>query len=269
MLLYSLRPKPLNRSLWAFLLPHVPLIPPVPTDVDDTGRSMEKDAELFPSDELLMQRTLFVCFLIVLGWSVLSLAGLLPLYMVSTPCLAHSRGPSAFTGAYSILQDLSLLRLLQLLDNTSVEVTTSSGLSVREVLNGHDYAPTARTRVIILTALAIVLGLLPVLWKIIREFNRLVAFRRRWIETRCQNQEMGWLSARRNPGFVGWGEKRLKTFIQKSGLSVSLESPEGSRTRRSTRRRNLEAEEAANLEVDVQSLFSIGYVNHNLITNMH
>ncbi|THH33123.1 hypothetical protein EUX98_g1076 [Antrodiella citrinella] len=235
----GLRPKPLSRSLWAFLFPHVPLVPPIPTDVSDSGKSAEIDAELFPSDELLMQRTLWVCLLIVLWWSVLGLAGLLPLYTVSTPCLAHSAPPSTFTGVYSVLQDLSLLRLLQLIDDTR---TTA-----------------ARTRVIILTVLAIVLGIIPVLWKIIHEFNRLVDLRRRWTEVRCQNQEMGWLSARYNPGFVGWGEKRLKTFIQKAGLSVLLESPEEGRTRRSTRRHgDLESEEAANLEIDVQHLFSIG-----------
>ncbi|KAH8099276.1 hypothetical protein BXZ70DRAFT_289357 [Cristinia sonorae] len=255
----SLRPKPLDTSLWAFLFPHVPLVPSVPTDVDDAGKSTGKDAQLFPSDELLMQRTLWVCFLIVLGWSVLALVGLLPVYTVSTPCLATSASPASFTGAYSVLQDLSLLRLLQLLDNISVSTSTQSALISREVIDGHDYAPAARTRVIILTVLAIVLGLLPVLWKIIREFNRLTNHRRQWLEVKCRNQEMGWLSIRYNPGFVGWGERRLKDFIQKSGLSSSLDTPEGSRSRRGARRRDRDAdEEDAQLQIDVQGLFSIG-----------
>lgn len=253
-----LRPKPLGRSLWAFLIPPVPLVPPIPTNVDDSGKSVEKDVELFPSDELLMQRTLWVCIVIVCGWSVLALAGLLPLYMVSTPCLARTIGSATFTGVYSVLQDLSLLRLLQLLDDSSNNSTSIVTLAIREVVDGHDYAPAARKRVIILTALTIGLGTLPVLWRVIHEFNTLVAYRRRWLEVRCQSQEMGWLSARYNPGFVGWGEKRLKSFIQKAGLSASLDSPEGSRTRRSTRRRELETEESAYLEIDVQSLFSIG-----------
>ncbi|TCD68080.1 hypothetical protein EIP91_011533 [Steccherinum ochraceum] len=253
----GLRPKPLGRSWWAFLFPHVPIVPSVPTDVDDTGKSVEKDAELFPSDEQLMQRTLWVCLLIAMGWSLLALAGLLPLYTVSTPCLAHSANPASFTGVYSVLQDLSLLRLLQLLDNSSVTTTSGTVLVSREIVDGHDYAPTVRTRVIILTVLAIVLGLLPMLWKVLHEFTRLANFRYRWMVVRCHNQEMGWLSARYNPGFVGWGEKKLKTFIQKAGLSVALESPEGSRTR-SSRRRMERDEESARLEIDVQSLFTIG-----------
>lgn len=232
--------------------------------MDDVGKSVDTDAELFPSDELLMQRTLWVCFLIVLGWSILALAGLLPLYMVSMPCLANSAQPSAFTGVYSVLQDMSLLRLLHLLDNTNVNTSTVRlSLLSREVVDGHDYAPMVRTRVIILTVLAIVLGVLPVLWKIVREFNRLAALRHRWLEYRCQNQEMGWLSARYNPGFVGWGEKRLKTFVQKAGLSASLDrSPEGSRTRNQTARRrqhDVDSEEVAELDIDVQNLFSVGY----------
>lgn len=159
-----------------------------------------------------------------------------------------------------MLQDLSLLRLLRLLDEGSVQ--TSSRLALREIIDGTDRAPEARTRVIIATVLAIVLGVLPVLWKIIREFNRLVAYRRRWTEVRCQGYELGWLSAKSAPGFSGWGEKRLKEFIVKSGLSSTLE-PSDSGTGRPRRRRQAtqeewNSEERANLEVDVRSLFSVG-----------
>ncbi|EKM61349.1 uncharacterized protein PHACADRAFT_84832 [Phanerochaete carnosa HHB-10118-sp] len=264
----DLRPRPLGRSFWAFLFPHIPLIPPVPSDVSDAGKSIAQDAELFPSDELLSQRSLWLCLRMSLAWSLLSLAGLLPLYMVDTPCLAHSLPPATLTGAYSVLQDLSLLRLLRLLDNGSITTQTdlATSLHKREVVNGSDKAPNTRTRIIILTVFTIVLGVLPALYLILREFHRLVAYRKRWLNIRCQELEMGWLSARRAPGFVGWGEKRLKDFIIKSGLSSSLESNEtsgngngGSRRRRT---QDLRSEEKAQLEIDVQSLFSIGDTAH-------
>jgi calcium permeable stress-gated cation channel len=261
----SLRPRPLGRSFFAFLFPHVPLVPPVPTDVSNAGKSIVKDAELFPTDEALSQRALWICFLMIMAWSILGLAGFLPLYMVDIPCLAQTLPTPRFTGAYSVLQDLSLLRLLHLLDEGSVQ--TTSTLVLREIVNGTDKASTARTRVIIATVLAIVLGVLPVLWKIVREFNRLVAYRERWTDVHCQGYELGWISAYSAPGFVGWGEKRLKDFIVKTGLSSSLEPNDngaGTGNARSRRRRQATQdewnnEEQGNLEVDVRSLFSIGY----------
>lgn len=261
----SLRPRPLGRSFFAFLFPHVPLVPRVPTDVSNAGRSPVEDSELFPSDEALSQRALWICFLMIVAWSILGLAGFLPLYMVDTPCLAQTIPAPRFTGAYSVLQDLSLLRLLRLLDEGSVQ--TTSTFVLREIVNGTDKAPAARTRVIIATVLAIVLGVLPVLWKIVREFNRLVAYRERWTDVHCQGYELGWLSAYSAPGFVGWGEKRLKDFIVKTGLSSSLEPNDngaGTGNGRSRRRRQptqdeWRNEEQGNLEVDVRSLFSIGY----------
>lgn len=235
------------------------MVPSLPSDVSDAGRSPAKDAALFPSDEQLSQRVLWVCTLIVAGWTVLALAGFLPLYLVSTPCLARSATPSHYTGVYSVLQDLSLLRLLELLDDRQISTTGTSALSTRAIVDGRDLAPNTRTRVIIATVLAIVLGLLPVLWKILREFNRTVAYRERWTEVRCQGLEMGWLSARRAPGFVGWGEKRLKDYLVKIGLSSSLDiSDRNARSRRRRRAQELNSEERGSFEIDVQSLFSIG-----------
>ncbi|TBU34797.1 hypothetical protein BD311DRAFT_650048 [Dichomitus squalens] len=255
----SLRPKPLGRSFWAFLFPHVPLVPSLSSDVSDAGRSPAQDAQLFPSDEQLSQRVLWICTLIVAGWTVLALAAFLPLYMVSTPCLADSLHPARFTGAYSVLQDLSLLRLLHLLDPGQVTtVDLRVLLSTREVVNGSDAAPSARTRIIIVTVLAIVLGLLPVLWKILKEFSRTVSYRERWAEVRCQGIEMGWLPARRAPGFVGFGERRLKDYMVKIGLSSTLDSNNERNARSRRRRRAQEAnEEKGDLEIDIQSLFSI------------
>ncbi|KAI8990545.1 hypothetical protein BD414DRAFT_413825 [Trametes punicea] len=258
----SLRPKPLGHSFSAFLFPHVPLVPSIPWDVSDVGRSPAKDAVLFPSDEQLSQRVLWVCTIVAGGWTVLALAGFLPLYMVSTPCLADSAPRPHYTGVYSALQDLSLLRLLRLLDAgqvTTVDLDNRLSLSPRAVVNRTD----ARVRTIIATVLAIALGLLPALWLILREFNRLVAYRERWIEVRCQGLEMGWLSARRAPGFVGWGEKRLKDYLVKIGLSSSLDlNDRNARSRRRRRAQELNNEERGSYEIDIQSLFSVGDTGH-------
>ncbi|KAI9065843.1 hypothetical protein FKP32DRAFT_1566891 [Trametes sanguinea] len=263
----SFRPKPLGRSFWAFLFPHVPLVPSLPSDVSDAGRSSAKDALLFPSDEQLSQRVLWVCTLIAAGWTVLALAGFLPLYMVTTPCLADSAPRPHFTGVYSALQDLSLLRLLRLYDAGQVTTTNARdavlAASRRAVVNGTDRTSDARIRIIIATVFAIVLGLLPVLWKILKEFNRLVAYRERWMDVRCQGLEMGWLSARRAPGFVGWGEKRLKDYLVKIGLSSSLDANDrNARSRRRRRAQEANLEERGAYEIDVQSLFSIGDTGH-------
>ncbi|KAI0375116.1 hypothetical protein BV20DRAFT_960185 [Pilatotrama ljubarskyi] len=259
----SFRPKPLGRSFWAFLFPHVPLVPSLPSDVSDAGRSPAKDAALFPSDEQLSQRVLWICTVIAAGWTILALVGFLPLYMVSTPCLADSIPRARYTGAYSVLQDLSLLRLLHLLDAGQVTTADIGTLASREIVNGRDAAPNARIRIIIATVLAIVLGLLPVLWKILKEFNRMVAYRERWVEVRCQGLEMGWLSARRAPGFVGWGEKRLKDYLVKIGLSSCLDANDrNARSRRRRRAQELNNEERGDFEIDIQSLFSIGDTAH-------
>ncbi|KAI1788782.1 hypothetical protein LXA43DRAFT_1023967 [Ganoderma leucocontextum] len=256
----SFRPKPLGRSFWAFLFPHVPLLPSLPSDVSDAGRSPAKDALLFPSDEQLSQRVLWICTLIVAVWTVLGLGGFLPLYMVSTPCIADSTTPARFTGVYSVLQDLSLLRLLHLLDAGQVTtVDLRVLLFAREIVNGNDGAPHARIRIIIATALAIVLGLLPVLWKILSEFNKIVSYRERWVAVRCQGIEMGWLPARHAPGFAGFGERRLKDYLVKIGLGSSLDSnnDRNARSRRRRRAQELNNEEKGELEIDIQSLFSV------------
>lgn len=239
--------------------PNMPFIPSITADVSNAGKSAARDAELFPSDEELSLRTLWTSILIVSGWTILGMGGLLPLYMVSTPCLARSAPPFEYSGMYSALQDLSLLRILQLLDYS--HVTTADEQASREIVNGHDAAPNIRIRLIILTIFAIVLGLLPALWLIIREFNKMVAYRERWENVHCQGQELGWLSARQAPGLVGWGEKRVKEFFIKTGLSSSLEMNEGGdgHTRRRRRTQDYSEAEKARFEIDVQSLFSIGY----------
>ena len=264
---FRCRPQPLRPSFWAFLNPPVPMIPSISGVPSDPSDRAAADARNFPSDEELSQRTLWFCFLMVLGWSILGLAGALPLYIISMPCLADTAPPPRFLGGYSTLMDLSLMRVLQLFDNR--DISTPSNAVVREVINGHDFKSRARLRVIILTAL-VVIGLLPALVKILREYGKLLAFRRKWTHVHLQGKEMGWIGARDAPGFVGWGEKRLKDFILTTGLSSSLDfsaepaTSGTSRRGRSGRPRHtapyMYSEEDVGLEVDILSLFTIVYV---------
>ncbi|TDL28546.1 hypothetical protein BD410DRAFT_759887 [Rickenella mellea] len=267
------RPRPLRDTLWAFLFPHVPMVPSVPTG---TSQDDEKglDPNEFPSDGQISQRVLWVSFLLALGWAVLGLLGALPLYLVNTPCLAQSTPAGQFGGIYSTLQDLSLLRLLPLLANGTVS-TSSGKLQQRAVVDGDDVTRNVKIRLIILTVLVLALALLPALYKILREFTRLANYYRRWVEVRCGGIEMGWLSAKDAPGFVGWGEKRLKDYIVKMGLSASLgngvsnsrnlagigsgigAAGRNRRTRKEESESPLKEEEKGKLEVDVQSVFSI------------
>jgi hypothetical protein len=169
-------------------------------------------------------------------------------------------------GGYSTLQDLSILRVLQLFDNR--DVSTRSNASVLEIVNGEDLKRRARVRVIIVTVL-IVVGLLPALVKILREYSKLVAFRRKWTDVHLQGKEMGWISARDAPGFIGWGEKRVKDFILKTGLSSSLDfsaepaSTGVGRRGRSGRRGHSPYmyDEDTGFEVDISSLFTVMYVS--------
>ncbi|KZS96094.1 hypothetical protein SISNIDRAFT_451774 [Sistotremastrum niveocremeum HHB9708] len=271
----ELRPEPLSNRFWAFLFPPLPFIPKLPNDVSDAGSSEERDAELFPSDQELNQRTLWNALLLAAGWTILGLAGALPLYLVNTPCLAQSSPQVQFGGQLSTLQDLSLLRLLTLLDDRSV---TTSNMNKRfhilEVLNGKDERPSVNTRLIILTALVLAVGVLPALIHLGREFSRLAAYRKRWLQIKCDNLEIGWLSAQKAPGFSSWGEVQLKEFIFNTGLSkgdrLRASDPQSRRSR--SRRADIEQGEEERggdiSAIDVQSLFTITDLGHlcDLIT---
>ncbi|KAH9950915.1 hypothetical protein B0H21DRAFT_776325 [Amylocystis lapponica] len=253
----GLRPRPLSPSIAAFLSPNVPLIPSVTTETSSFVSSAARNAELFPSDEELSQRTLWTGVKVVSVWTILGLAGLLPLYMVTTPCLAHSAYSPKYGGMYSTLQDLSLLRLLQLLESIEVPSTDVRIVSSAQMFHAH-------TRIIILTVFTIALGVIPTLFILLREFNTMVAYRERWHDVRCQGLDMGWLGAQQAPGLVGWGEKRVKDFLVKTGLSSSLETNEAndSRSRRRRRTQGWNEAEKGRFEIDVQSLFSIGDTTH-------
>ncbi|KAI5123599.1 hypothetical protein M0805_003416 [Coniferiporia weirii] len=266
----DLRPQPLKDTLWAFLFPQIPFIPPVPDRSDITNAGAGKN---IPSDGQLSQRVLCISFLVVLGWSVVGLAGVLPLYLVDTPCLAQS-SRATFGGIYSVLQDLSLLRLLQLLEEES---SATAAIISRATANGGDVSPNIRARFIVLTVFTLVFGIFPALYKLMMEFSKLVEYRKNWLEIRCGNMEIGWLSAKNAPGFVGWGEKRVKDFIVKTGLSSSLDRSGGigtggsmagigsgyrartqSQQNRSRDVRALSDDEKAALQVDIAGIFSIG-----------
>ncbi|KAJ7482288.1 hypothetical protein B0H11DRAFT_2193371 [Mycena galericulata] len=256
----DLRPKPLSSSLFAFLHPPVPLVPPVPTDVSDMGRSPAEDAQLFPADEQLSQRAIWIALLIALGWAFLGLAGALPLYMVSVPCLADLPSSAKFSGAYSTLEDLSLIRLLRAIESGSANVSTANLLQTRAVASGSGDPEHLRVRIIVLTVLVIVIALLPALYKIVKELNRLIAYRKRWVELRCEGQQMGWLSARTAPGFAVWGEQRFKDFVLKSGLSSGMQNGTEAQARRTPPREEGDQpnpEEKDALQIDITNIFSI------------
>jgi len=245
------------------------MVPDLPEDVQDAGRNAVTDAHLFPSDEELTQRILWIALLICIGWSILALGGALPLYLINIPCMAQSAAQTYTYGGYSAVYDLSLLRLLQLLDDRQITTTTdlrssnSTQLVTRAIVNGEDLEGNARIRIIILTGLLIALGLIPALWRVLREFNTVASYRKRWLKVKCVHNEMGWLSASKAPGFVGWGEKRLKNYLLKTGLSSKLESGGESRKEKKERERRLTERVGSGEgpEIDIESLFSIGCVS--------
>lgn len=204
----SLRPPPLRSSLWAFLFPPVPLVPDLSSHAP------------FPSDGELAQRTLWVAFLLVLGWTIIGLVAALPLYLVDTPCTGDY--PRAtYGGRFSTLQDLSLFRLLKMYDEGEITTTTGTGLARRAIVDGSDRAPAARTRLILLTVFVIVLFALPALFKLLREWTNVLACRRNWLNS-LGSVDIVWLRADKAPGFQGWGEGRIKDLLVRCGLTSKL-----------------------------------------------
>jgi calcium permeable stress-gated cation channel len=207
---------------------------------------------------------------IAFGWSIIALGGALPLYLINIPCNTDFPTPAVSgQGGYSTLSDISLIRLLRAFDNGNA---VSKDLIGRVSLPDGDGPFHVRVRVIVLTILTILLGLLPALIVVIKEFNTIVAYRQRWLQFRCQRKDLGWLSARKAPGFATWGERQFKDYLVKIGLSSTLTDAvkHNGNTHRSharngeKRTRRREEEQPLNLyddidaEIDVQSLFSIG-----------
>lgn len=226
--LNSLRPPPLGNGFFSFLHPPVPLVPAVPKDVSDHGDSAASDARLFPSDDELSQRTIWTALMLVLTFTVVGLAGAIPLYVVSTPCTGNTAPDSTYGGRWSALHDLSLLRLLQLLREGNINSqpglssSIEEGLERRLTVDGKDYAHTARIRLLILTVLLLVVAVLPTLFRLLREFNRLLAYHKRWVAVKCDGLEMGWLSISRAPGLKGLGEADVKQIFERTGMTKRL-----------------------------------------------
>lgn len=294
----GLRPPALSNGFFAFLHPPVPLVPSLASmsDMDDArdarvnprpNQPNADPAQLFASDEQLAQRTLWVVFLICLGWSFLALAVVLPLYLVQTPCLPNSDPQVSYGGRYGTLNDLSLLRVLRMLDNGSVN-TGSTPATKRHLFfvkrlidNGKDLSKNAYARLIALCVILIVLAILPALWKLWKEFRRLANYYQAWHEGRCERYEMAYLSCGTGHsallgtrggawGWRGWGEGRVKAFFRKSGLGSGpgLGAGAGDRAalspaeRTGRRARNQpspgSSEEKADAEINVTSVFSVG-----------
>ena len=234
------------------------MIPGMPTDTSDFGTSPATDARLFPSDEELSQRTLWIAFLIALGWTVLGLGTALPLYLVNTPCVANTTPVFKAGSAYSTMSDLSLLRLLKMLDNNSITTTTHAK---RATVDGTDVSSTAKRRLIALAVLLILLGMVPILWKLWKEFNKAIAHRKRWLMVRCHEIELGWLGVSRAPGFVGWGEGRIKGFLRENGMSRGLDrskTPRGpNRDASDAAGEGVAADEDGQAAIDVQGFYTV------------
>ena len=304
-----LRPRPLSNGLFAFLNPPVPLVPPYPSDdavqhVRDarTGNTQpdHDPCTAFPSDEQLAQRSLWVVFLIVLGWSFLAFLVALPIYMANTPCVSSSTQPT-YGGRYGTLADLSILRLLKMLDNGTLSTvnqqTFALGKHARSLVNdarvlhrrlldarGHDLSGDAERRLIALCVIIIVLALLPALWRLWYEFSRLANYYDMWDKGRCEGVEMAYLSCGTSNhllsgkrggawGWRGWGEGQVKAFFRKSGLGSGPGM--GGPTSKSTsavdillrgheerkKKANLEGDEKAEAEINITGVFSVWHVD--------
>jgi hypothetical protein len=246
----SLRPKPLGDGFFAFLSPKVPLVPDLPEDVQDAGRNVETDARLFPADEELTQRILvdrpadlYRLERSCVGWCP-------PIIPHQCPMLGSVRRTDLYL--WRILRRIRPLassaaptsRRPRNHDHDRLRLFKLDATRTRAVVDGKDLKGNARIRIIILTALLIALGLIPALWKLLHEFNTVANYRKRWMKVKCANNEMGWLSASKAPGFVGWGEKRLKSYLLKTGLSSKLESGGESRREKKDRERRLTQRES-------------------------
>lgn len=213
--------------------------------MSQVGDSAAGDARLFPSDDELSQRTIWLAFLLVLAFTFVGLVVALPLYMVSTPCTGNTAPDSTYGGQWSALQDLSLLRLLQLLKEGNINTHPSGSsshiaLQRRLTVDGKNYAHTARIRLVVLVVLLLVVAIFPALIKILREFNKLLAYHKRWVAIRCDGLEMGWLSVGRAPGLKRMGETQVKALFERTGMGRSVNGSAPSSThaaRESPRRR--------------------------------
>ena len=309
-----LRPPPLSNRLFAFLHPPVPLVPPYPPDDAVQTARDARDARTantqpdhdpctaFPSDEQLAQRSLWLVFLIVLGWAFLALLVALPIYMVNTPCVSSSTQPT-YGGRYGTLADLTILRLLKMLDKGTLETPDQHALALskrarslvhdvrrlhRRLIDerGQDLSGDAERRLITLCVIIVVIALLPALWHLWLEFSRLANYYDLWDKGRCEGVEMAylscgtsnrWLSGNRGGawGWRGWGEGQVKAFFRKAGLGGGPGM--GGPTSKSTsaidillkdheqrrKKDNVQADERAEVDINITGVFSVWYVDRS------
>jgi hypothetical protein len=198
-----------------------------------------------------------------------------------------------YGGRYGTLNDLSVLRLLRMLEAGTINTSgstkrTLSYLRKRLVdSNGKDLANNAYSRLIALCVIIIVIAILPALFKLWKEFRLLSNYYKLWDEGRCDSIEMGYLSCGSGNsrflgnrggawGWRGWGEGKIKAFFRKAGLGGSgmggrgasasgageksaLLSPPRSRHHREPSTPG-SSDERGDTEVNVLSVFSVGYV---------
>lgn len=252
----------------------MPFVPSLPDSDDAKEANYRGDLKTrFRSDEELSQRTLWQAFLLVAGWSIIGLGGALPLYLVGTPCIAESSPTINLGGQYSTLQDLSLLRLLNLLQSNHIMTGQRfTSPSIRTIVNGKDVTSSTKLRMLILTVLVIVVAAIPAIFKLLHEFSKLINHYHLWDFYVCENTEMAWLSKRHAPGFEGWGENQLKDFLISVGLSKGFnksDRPKGTssstnaRTRRNRSTTMSSDEDKARLDIDIHGLFTITWVLYN------
>ncbi|GJJ09404.1 hypothetical protein Clacol_003626 [Clathrus columnatus] len=207
--------------------------------VDSTA--IESNSTQLPSDEELAQRTLWHAFSVVCFCTIVGLGGGLPLYLVRTPCVADVLNNDPLGGRFSTLQDLSIFRLLTLLDN---------GVSTQ---------PTTRNRLIIIAVLVMAVITVPSALKFLYEFHRLITYRRLWLDRKCGGVEMGWLSLADAYGFAGWNENDFKDYLVQLGLSQGFQGS-GSGQSNVMVSDVVVAEHKNDIspEIDIQNLFAIG-----------
>lgn len=220
--------------------------------------------------------------------------------MINTPCVSSSTQPT-YGGRYGTLADLSILRLLKMLDNGTLSTVNQQAFALgrharslvgdardlhRRMLDqrGNDISGEAERRLIALCVIIVVLVLLPALWHLWREFSRLASYYDMWDKGRCEGVEMAylgcgtsnrWLSGKRGGawGWRGWGEGQIKAFFRKAGLGSGpgMGGPISKSTSaidvllkdhdERRKKKNVEGNEKAEAEINITGVFSVWHVD--------
>lgn len=206
-----------------------------------------------------------------------------------------------YGGRYGTLADLSVLRLLKMLDKGTISTVNQQALTLvkhaRSLVNdvhdlhrrlldehGRDLSGDAERRLIALCVIVITLALLPALCMLWYEFSRLANYYDIWDKGRCEGVELAYLSCGTSNhllsgnrggawGWRGWGEGQVKAFFRKAGLGSGpgLGGPTSKSTSaidillkgHEERRKkiNLEGDEKAEPEINITGVFSVWHVD--------